>query len=68
MSAIVFLLWSNKHDAWWRPAARGYTSNVEEAGEYTEAEAVSRVVQSSLCGDRTKVTLMVAAPSNWSPR
>jgi hypothetical protein len=68
MSEIVYLLWSNKHGAWWRPDGRGYTDSIEEAGDYTEAEAVARVKQSALCGDRNKVTLMVAAPHNWSPR
>lgn len=68
MTAIVYLLWSNKHDAWWRPGAQGYTEDIAEAGEYTEAEAVARVKQSALHGDRAKVTLMVAAPSNWERR
>lgn len=68
MSNIVYLLWSNKHNAWWRPASAGYTDSIEEAGDYTEAEAVARVKQSALCGDRNQVTLMVAAPYNWAPR
>lgn len=65
--SIVYLLWSNKHSAWWRPGDFGYTSNIDEAGSYSEADAVARVVRSSHCGDRTQVTLMVAAPANWEP-
>jgi hypothetical protein len=68
MSGIVYLLWSNKHNAWWRPDSCGYTDKVEEAGEYTEAEAVGKVVASANSGRLDQVTAMVAAPSNWTPR
>jgi hypothetical protein len=64
---IHYLLWSNKHQMWWRPDGRGYTEEITEAGAYTEARAVSAVTQSALCQDRTKVTLMVAAPPGWVP-
>lgn len=66
MSDIVYLLWSNKHSAWWGPDARGYTDSIEEAGDFTQAEAVEAVVRSAGCGDRSQVTLMVAAPHNWT--
>lgn len=66
MSAIAYLLWSNKHNAWWAPGAWGYTKDIVAAGRFTEAEAVERVVRSAGCGDRTKVTMMVAAPENWT--
>lgn len=67
MSDIIYLLWSNKHEAWWRPAGWGYTDSIEEAGDFSQAEAVDAVVRSAGCGDRNQVTLMVAAPHNWSP-
>lgn len=67
MSAILYLLWSNKHNAWWAPAARGYTSNMDEAGRYSEANAVKYVVQSAMSGELGQVTCMVAAPDNWVP-
>lgn len=57
---IVYVLWSNKHEAWWRPAARGYTKDRAEAGRYTEEEAIEYVVSSSRCGLLSGVTCMVA--------
>lgn len=31
---LRWLIWSDKHGAWWRPAQRGYTPRIEEAGRY----------------------------------
>lgn len=62
---VVYLLWSGKHQAWWRPDARGYTPTERDAGRYTRAEAVLHVIASAQCGVRDQVTSMVAAPDNW---
>lgn len=59
---VLFLLWSNKHQMWWRAAARGYSPDIADAGRYTEAEAVKRVVQSAYHDSVDKVTCMVVAP------
>lgn len=67
MSDIIYLLWSNRHNAWWRPDAAGYTETEADAGRYSEAEALSYVLRSAQCGIRTQVTCMVAAPDNWTP-
>jgi len=64
-STIVFLLWSNKHSAWWKAAGWGYTLDRAEAGRFTEEEAVRYVVNSSMCGLLSGVTCMVAAPDDW---
>ena len=66
MSEVLFLLWSNKYQAWWRWGALGYTPDADHAGRFTEAEAVKYVVRSAMCGDLSQVTSMVAAPDNWS--
>jgi len=38
-SPIMVHIWSNEHNAWWRPKSRGYTNYRSLAGEYTLAEA-----------------------------
>lgn len=35
----AWLVWSNEHQQWWAPDAKGYTSKVDEAGRYTLAQA-----------------------------
>jgi hypothetical protein len=58
---LRYRLWSNKHGMWWRANARGYTRESDEAGLYTEAEAVRHVAKSAMHGDLSKVTCMVVA-------
>ena len=41
-----FYLWSRKHSKedvclWWRPESCGYTTHLDQAGVYTEAQAKS---------------------------
>ncbi len=35
----MYLLWSNKHFIWWARDSRGYTTDIHDAGRYTEAAA-----------------------------
>ena len=46
----MFLIWSNEHRAWWRPAERGYTDAIEEAGRYPRSQAESIVARATLDG------------------
>jgi hypothetical protein len=64
--AVIYLLYSGKHEAWWKPNANGYTKDQAEAGRYDEATATRYVVQSAQSGILTQVTRMVAAPDNWA--
>ncbi len=41
--------WSNGIAVWWRPDGKGYTDNLDAAGDYTEAEA--RSIQAGCHGD-----------------
>jgi hypothetical protein len=36
----AYLVWSNEHQAWWRPNERGYTTNLSAAGVYSHREAL----------------------------
>lgn len=65
MDEILYLLWSNKHEAWWMPGSMGYTNDIDQAGRYNAAQAVERVLASADCGILSQVTCMVAAPDNW---
>lgn len=64
--AITYLLWSGKHQMWWRPDAHGYTEDITQAGRFPEHEALHYVLNSAQCGIRDQVTTMVAAPDNWA--
>lgn len=65
---VIYLIWSNKRRAWFKPGAAGYTNVVNQAGRYSEAEAVREVVASAMCGRLEQVCCMVAAPDNWDPK
>lgn len=39
----VYLIWSNERGGWWKPARRGYTQNVAEAGRY-DPDAAAAIV------------------------
>lgn len=40
MTEQKWVIWSNEHDAWWRPNRNGYTTLFRDAGLYTYDEAV----------------------------
>ena len=39
--AESYLIWSNEHQAWWRPNSAGYTVHLLSAGRYSRQEAVA---------------------------
>lgn len=45
---MKFRIWSNEHQAWWRPAFFGYTQDIAFAGLYTYEEAHVICVQGRL--------------------
>ena len=62
MTGQTYLLWSHKHQMWWRPDECGYTSVMAEAGRYSWWDAVRLVTRSADHGDPNLVSVMVTAP------
>ena len=38
---LDYLIWSTVHQAWWREKSAGYTTEISEAGRYTNDKALS---------------------------
>jgi len=36
----MWMVWSQEHNGWWRPAKQGYTNEIREAGKYCYEEAL----------------------------
>lgn len=49
--ARLFVIWSHEHRAWWRPARRGYTPVLAEAGRYSFDEAAAITVGHGPAGE-----------------
>jgi hypothetical protein len=48
----TWIVWSNEHNAWWKPSKRGYTNARHEAGRYSFEEACQIVHDANLyCGN-----------------
>lgn len=45
--ADEFLIWSEEHGAWWRPARAGYTQSMAKAGRYSRREADAIVLNAN---------------------
>ncbi|MFB4265357.1 hypothetical protein [Nonomuraea sp. GTA35] len=62
----VWLVWSNEHDAWWKPQRCGYHHDVWQAGRYSETEA-AEICRRAAYGWRNgslPPEVMVSAPEN----
>lgn len=38
--SAAYLVWSNEHNAWWRPDRCGYTNHIQAAGRYSREDAI----------------------------
>lgn len=43
-----YLIWSEEHGAWWRPARCGYTRSMKEAGRYSLKDAEEVTIAANL--------------------
>ena len=66
-----WLIWSEEHDAWWRPDHSGYTVHRESAGLYTFAEAIKICKGANYgceCrGDKNSEDRRGRGGNNWRP-
>ena len=60
----TYIIWSNEHQAWWRPDSHGYTRWVEDAGNYTleEATAICKSGYMDTPSGRRKCEVMFLRP------
>jgi hypothetical protein len=62
----TYLLWSGDRQAWWRPDAGGYTTDISEAGWYSEADAKRYEKASEPRGDfRTRAVPVSLLAVGW---
>lgn len=38
---MQYLIYSREHEAWWKPAERGYTTDIDQAGRYSREKAAA---------------------------
>lgn len=61
---VRFLLWDNGHEAWHGPRGVGYTKNRDEAGRFTEGDAIRVVLKAAMAAEVAEAVCMVVAPAN----
>lgn len=58
-ATVNFMLWSTRHQAWWRPAGRGYTTSLDEAGAFDADEAATETLRGAFTGNVDEATVPV---------
>jgi hypothetical protein len=51
-SERAWAIWSEEHQAWWRPDSCGYSQSIRNAGRYTEEEAQKIALSANRLGMR----------------
>ena len=59
-----YVIWSYEHQAWWKPASRGYTTELIEAGWYTAEEAGQIVMDSVMVEE---IAMLETLAERWGP-
>ena len=62
----VWVIWSNEHNAYWKPNEIGYTTDIDEAGRYTHDEATKHCKTfPKLDGNNLPPEVMMPAPEAY---
>lgn len=66
MKEKQYVIWSNEHQAWWRPRSIGYTRWLEDAGRYSESQAkeISQSGDMITAQGKRKCEFMMLAPES----
>jgi hypothetical protein len=67
MNERNWLIWSGKHQKWWAPDERGYTTELSKAGWYTKPEAMRIQEASRPRGAERSVAIQVRPPQVEAP-
>lgn len=59
--ADEYLIWSEEHGAWWRPARAGYTTSMAKAGRYTHKDALAIVDNANAGGAFCETAVQLTA-------
>jgi hypothetical protein len=59
--ADEFIIWSEEHGAWWRPAHAGYTTSMAKAGRYSRREADAIVLNANGGGTFCETAVQLTA-------
>lgn len=56
----LYVIWSHEHSQWWAPDHCGYTGDIDQAGQYTEAEAADITLDHIPPGEEVAIRAHVA--------
>jgi hypothetical protein len=62
ISTVYWLIWSNEHEAWWRPNEYGYTRDIQQAGKYPIEDARRICTKANTYG---KIEELMGPVPNW---
>ena len=55
MDEKKYLIWNLERGQWWKPAEHGYTSDIKQAGLYSESDAIRIIRNANVIRDEDLV-------------